>query len=139
MVDPKNGETRSVFMTDRVLEMFHAMTKVPPDDIVFPSNTGEIRGRISNVFAKAVDDLGFNEGISDGRLKVVFHTLRHSCASILVNAGVELPVIAKVLGHKTLAMTMRYSHVNDRSVKNAMAVLNDQQQTKGNSKISRLG
>lgn len=60
-------------------------------------------------------------------MQVVFHSLRHSCASILVNAGVELPIIAKILGHKTLAMTMSYSHVNDRSVKNAMSFLDEKQ------------
>jgi site-specific recombinase XerD len=53
--------------------------------------------------------------------------LRHSCASTLVNAGIEIPVIAKILGHKTLSMTMRYSHINDSSVKDAMAVLDHQQ------------
>lgn len=137
VVDPKNGETRSVFMTDRVLEMFRTITKGRPDELVFPSGTGDKRTRVSKVFAKAVDDLGLNEGISDDRLKVVFHTLRHSCASILVNADVPITVIAKVLGHKTLAMTMRYSHVNDRSVKNAMAVLNDKQQSK--EKVVSIG
>ena len=64
---------------------------------------------------------------TDRRMQVVFHSLRHSCASILVNAGVELPIIAKILGHKTLAMTMSYSHVNDRSVKNAMSFLDEKQ------------
>jgi len=76
-----------------------------------------------------VDELGLNDGIDDRRLKVVFHTLRHTAASWLVNQGITLPVIAKILGHKTLQMTERYSHVNDESVKKAMATF-DQQQTK---------
>ncbi len=83
--------------------------------------------RPSDTFARAVDALGLNEGITDRRMKLVFHSLRHSCASWLVNAGVELPIIAKILGHKTLAMTMRYSHVNDQSVRNAMSILDEQQ------------
>lgn len=123
VIDPKNGETRSVFMTDRIVEMFKGMQKGKPEELVFPSENGNQRIRVSNAFATAVDDLGFNKGISDRRLKVVFHSLRHSCASILVNAGVEIPVIARILGHKTLAMTMRYSHVNDTSVRRAMSVL----------------
>ncbi len=126
VIDPKNGETRSVFMTEKILDMFSKMTKDRRDEIVFPSTNGKKRPRVSKVFAKAVDDLGLNEGITDRRMKVVFHTLRHSCASILVNAGVEIPVIAKILGHKTLAMTMRYSHVSDPSVKKAMAIFNEQ-------------
>jgi integrase len=125
VVDPKNSDTRSVFMTDRVLDMFESMEKGKPNELVFPSQRGTKRNRISKSFAASVNDLKFNEGITDRRLKIVFHSLRHSCASILVNAGVEIPVIAKILGHKTLAMTMRYSHINDKSVKNALAVLNE--------------
>lgn len=127
VIDPKNGETRAVYMTGRVLEMFSGMAKGRPDELVFPSSGGGKRPRISKVFFKAIDDLGLNQGITDRRMQVVFHSLRHSCASILVNSGVEIPIIAKILGHKTLSMTMRYSHVNDRSVRNAMSVLDGQQ------------
>lgn len=129
IMDPKNQETRTVPMTERVLAMFGEMQSGQPNDLIFPATNGRRMGRISNVFMESVDRLGLNAGITDRRLKVCFHALRHSCASTLVNAGVEIPVIARVLGHKTLAMTMRYSHVNDKSVNDAMAVL-DQVQTK---------
>ena len=93
--------------------------------------------RISNTFTKAVNDLNLNEGITDRGMKVVFHTLRHSCASWLVNSGVELPVIAKILGHKSISMTMRYFHVNDVSVHNAMRLL-DQQHPGTNEKVVNI-
>lgn len=127
IMDPKNLETRTVPMTERVLAMFQEMQPGPPDDLIYPATNGRRMGRISNVFMESVDRLGLNTGITDRRLKVCFHSLRHSCASTLVNAGIEIPVIARVLGHKTLAMTMRYSHVNDKSVNDAMAVLDQQQ------------
>jgi integrase len=125
VVDPKNGESRSVFMTERVHAMFENMTEGRPDEIVFPSKKGGKRTRVSKSFAKAVDDLGLNYGITDRRMEVVYHSIRHSCASILVNSGVSIPVIAQILGHKTLAMTMRYAHINNTSVKNAMAILDE--------------
>lgn len=128
VIDPKNGESRHVFMTERIQTMFQGMTQGRPDEIVFPDNKGGIRGRVSNSFARAVDDLKINEGITDRRMKFVFHSVRHSCASILVNQGVSIPVIAQILGHKTLAMTMRYSHINNDSVKNAMAILDEKPQ-----------
>lgn len=141
IIDPKNGETRTVYMTDVILQMFKKMVRGRPDEFVFPSkqpkgeNEQKQMGRISKVFAEAIDTLDLNAGITDRRMKVVFHTLRHSCASWLVNSGVELPVIAKILGHKTLTMTMRYAHVNDQSVKGAMALI-DQQQAKPDKKIA---
>lgn len=44
------------------------------------------------------------------RGEVSFHTLRHTAASVMVAAGVPLFDVAKVLGHSTLAVTMRYAH-----------------------------
>ena len=41
-----------------------------------------------------------------------FHDLRHSCASYLAMNGASLLEIADVLGHKTLAMVKRYSHLS---------------------------
>ena len=86
-----------------------------------------IQESVSNVFDKVVRDLGLNEGIVDRRMRVVFHSLRHTAASWLVNSGVGLPVIGKVLGHKSLKMTERYSHVSDDSVRNAMVLLDQKQ------------
>ncbi len=40
------------------------------------------------------------------------HALRHTYASRLVNAGVPLPVVARLLGHRSIRTTMRYTHVS---------------------------
>lgn len=127
IVDPKNGESRTAYMTNEVLAMFTDMKRGNPGNLVFPSKKGDKMKSASKTFFRAVDRLGLNEEVTDPRMKVVFHTLRHSCASWLVNAGVTIPTIAKILGHKSLEMTTRYSHVNDVSVKNAMQVLDRKQ------------
>lgn len=41
---------------------------------------------------------------------VNLHDLRHSAATAMVNAGVDLATVGKVLGHKSHASTMRYAH-----------------------------
>lgn len=46
----------------------------------------------------------------DKRSKVTFHCLRHTAASLMVAEGVPLFDVAKILGHSTLAVTMRYAH-----------------------------
>jgi len=42
-----------------------------------------------------------------------WHDLRHTAASYLVMSGVSLLAVAKVLGHRTLQMVARYSHLSD--------------------------
>jgi integrase len=53
---------------------------------------------------------------------VRFHDLRHFCGSFLANAGVEIQMIAEILGHKDLRSTRLYSHFSESSIKQAMSV-----------------
>jgi site-specific recombinase XerD len=50
----------------------------------------------------------------------VRHTLRHTAVSHLVQAGVDLPTVKKISGHKTTAMVERYSHQNSEHIQAAM-------------------
>jgi integrase len=75
-------------------------------------------------FARTVKELGLNEGVADPRDKIVFHSLRHTYASWLVEHGASLPIVRDLLGHKNLIMTSRYSHVSADAQRNAVAALN---------------
>lgn len=52
--------------------------------------------------------------------QVVRHTLRHTAITHLVQAGVDLPTVKRISGHKTLAMVERYSHRNGEHIRAAM-------------------
>lgn len=49
-----------------------------------------------------------------------FHDLRHTFASQLVMAGEDLVTVQRLMGHKTIEMTMRYSHLSDQHRINAV-------------------
>lgn len=51
--------------------------------------------------------------------EVCRHTLRHTAITHLVQAGVDLPTVARVSGHKTLAMIYRYTHANSEHLQTA--------------------
>jgi site-specific recombinase XerD len=44
------------------------------------------------------------------------HVMRHTAITKLVQAGVDLPTVQRVSGHKTLAMVLRYTHVHGRHI-----------------------
>lgn len=53
----------------------------------------------------------------------VIHALRHTCASRLVNAGVDLYVVKEWLGHSSIQITERYAHLNPSKLVQAVEVL----------------
>lgn len=112
IADPKNKERRKAYMTHAVKKMLQNRKTDSPNEYVFKDRiNGERHISISKTFRLIVKRLGFNKDITDPRQKVYFHTLRHTFASWLALNGESLLTIKELLGHKTLAMTVRYSHL----------------------------
>lgn len=110
--DAKAG-SRTVVMTDEARDYFAANMPASSNKHLFTNAEGKpyTSTTVSKLFVRVVDELGFNDEIFDARQKVVFHTLRHTFASWLAIEGVPLYTIATLMGHSTLEMTKRYSHL----------------------------
>ncbi len=119
VLDTKNNEPRSVFITDPIKQVLNEMTPGNPDELIFMTKKGNQIRWLSKLFMKVVCKLGLNEGIHDRRQKVTFHTLRHTFASWAVMEGIPLFVVAKAIGHKTTVMTQRYAHLAPECQKKA--------------------
>lgn len=88
---------------------------------VFPSQRkGEDathRLSMAKQFKRAVERAGLSPQ------RVTPHVMRHTAITRLVQAGVDLPTIQKISGHKTLLMVMRYVHIYGTHIDNAISAL----------------
>jgi len=104
LAQTKNREIREIPINDTVLDLLIRLRKNSKGSHVFSKKDGtpykDIRGGFRSSLQKA--------GIRDFR----FHDLRHTFASHLVMAGIDLKTVQELLGHKTLQMTLRYSHLS---------------------------
>lgn len=103
---------RMAHMNETVKDIFEELPAGPPSALIFPSTRGTIRKvtDASNTFVRVVEALGLNQGVTDDRQKVVFHTLRHTFASWLAISGVP-HTISTLMGHSSMEMTKRYAHL----------------------------
>ncbi len=75
---------------------------------------------IEKPFRRVIEAAGLNSK------EIVRHTLRHTAITHLVQAGVDLPTVKRISGHKTLQMVERYSHQNGAHIQSAMDKLEKQ-------------
>ena len=112
----KRGK-REVKMNDTLIE---CLKKIRKDDIspyVFHDGKGNRIRDIRKSFAAALNEAG----IEDFR----FHDLRHTFASNLVMKGVDLATVRELLGHKSIEMTLRYSHLSHDHKEKAVKTLDE--------------
>ena len=111
LADSKAGPRKVPLNTQarRILE------RQPQDTspLVFPSplDPSRPRGRDLALWYRVRREAG----IEDVRI----HDLRHTHASHAVMNGVPVPVVSRLLGHSSVSMTLRYTHLGDREIEDA--------------------
>ncbi len=99
----KSGSTRHIPMNAEAVQVLKDWQKISEGELVFPGKDGAPLNNTKKSWATTLDDariIGFR-----------FHDLRHTFASNLVMAGVDLNTVRDLLGHGDLKMTLRYAHL----------------------------
>jgi integrase len=125
---PKNGKSRRVPMSPQLVELLKGHKKKLAaaalaagkrmSPWVFPSPTGHLMdpSKLRRELAAALKKAGLRA--------VTFHSLRHSALTTMAEAGVPMPVLQKIAGHSSIAVTARYYlHVKPEDHRGAVAFL----------------
>jgi len=107
----KNGEKRTIPMSKTLCVLFNSM---------------EVLGILGRMFPVAVRSLraAFEAALTKAKIdNFKFHDLRHTFATRLVQNGVDLYKVKELLGHKGIAMTMRYAHHYPESLRASVEIL----------------
>ncbi len=111
--ETKNGERRGLPLVGESFALVSELSKVRVlgDDRVFLEGS-----KVGRHFKRVVE----GAGIPDFH----FHDLRHTAASYMAMNGATTSEIAAVLGHKTLMMVKRYSHLHDEHLADVVGRMN---------------
>lgn len=98
--ETKSGKYRIIPISSVLLKVLSGIRQA--SDFVFHINNGNRRQSVRTAFENAVKRAGIPH--------IRFHDLRHTFGSRAVMGGVDLPTVKELMGHKSINMTMRYSH-----------------------------
>ncbi|MHB1697735.1 MAG: tyrosine-type recombinase/integrase [bacterium] len=114
----KNGERREIPVNETLYGVLSGIVRrIDCGYVFFNPKTLRHLDNVKKSFAAALR----KSHILDFR----FHDLRHTFASRLVMKGIDLTTVRDLMGHKDITMTLRYSHLSQSHIKNAVAILDD--------------
>lgn len=112
----KNGERRTIPLSHTLVQALQARGRRIDSELVFTSAAGT---PLDAPNLRRSFRLALKHGqVSDFR----FHDLRHTCATRMVQAGVDLYKVQRILGHKSPMMTQRYAHHYPESLRDGVAI-----------------
>jgi integrase len=130
----KHGGSRHVQLNDTAMAILRSQPSRFHSRWVFPSTTGKTAMSANNFRYRMFDPAVRRAKIED----FTWHDLRHTFASRLVMRGADLRSVQELLGHKTLAMTLRYAHLSPTHLHHAVKLL-DAGGTSGGSTSAQAG
>jgi integrase len=112
----KTGKSRTIFINSVLLGVLMGLKKPQgKSSFVFLGPSGKPIADVKHSFRAACRRAEI-KGLR-------FHDLRHYAATRMVEAGVDLVTVSKVLGHASIQTTMRYAHPTPENMQRAVEVL----------------
>jgi site-specific recombinase XerD len=111
----KNGRSLTLPLVGEALTIARELVKTSKDGYLFPRGSGYPWPYYRRAWEKALQRAKLTD--------CSFHTLRHSCASYLVQAGVDIYTVSRILTHTKVTTTQTYAHLAVDNLRDALEVL----------------
>jgi integrase len=103
--DPKSGKDKDIPLNNEAKQIFNEKTITGYNRYIFPGKNGKQRTKISRPARRIMARAGLPESIRP------LHSLRHTFASQLINAGANIETLCKLMTHSNATITRRYTHI----------------------------
>ncbi len=109
----KNYEIKHIPILNPLLPLLKEWRLKNPGDIVFPNKNGGMLRESNQIFQEVLKRVLVSARLPsyEGKCYITFHSLRHTFASHWMMNGGDIFKLQKILGHRDIKMTQRYSHM----------------------------
>ena len=119
--EAKTGKTRNIVLNSDMITLLQSLPE--KCQYVFPNKHGKPYKDIKRSFETALKEAKIEQS-NDRRYKVVFHTLRHTCISLLTERGADTTAVKNYVAHASEEMTKHYTHLSEEYARRTAEILN---------------
>jgi integrase len=120
-VEAKTGKTRNIILNQDMITLLRGLSI--GGEYVFPNRNGKAFADIRKPFEKALKKAGIKQG-KNRKEKIVFHSLRHTCISLLTEKGADTTAVKNYVAHADEKMTAHYTHLSEEYARKTSELLN---------------
>jgi integrase len=120
LVEAKTKKTRVIVLNGDMKKLLQILPV--KGEYLFPNKDGKPFRDIKRSFETALKEAGIKQG-EDRRSKIVFHTLRHTCISLLQEKGADTTAVKNYVEHASEEMTRQYTHLSEEYVRKTATIL----------------
>jgi integrase len=120
VIEQKTGKIRNIVLNDDMRILLHSLPV--KGEYVFPGKNGKPFKDVKKSFQTALIKAGIERG--EGKQKIVFHSLRHTCISLLTEKGADTTAVKNYVAHADEKMTEHYTHLSEEFARRTSDLLN---------------
>jgi integrase len=118
--EAKTGKTRNIVLNSDMITLLQSLPV--KCQYAFPNKHGKPFKDVKRSFEMALRKAGIEQS-EDRRYKIVFHSLRHTCISILHERGADRVAVQNYVAHASEEMTARYTHLSQEYARKTAEIL----------------